>query len=1503
MVGKGATIPGNSFYFQQFILKLRASLDLVRWERAWREVVSRHEVLRTRISTDEKGHFVQSFPQDGEVEFDCRDLRHLPPAEKHTWIEEYLEADRRRGFDFARDRLTRWHHFILGEEASWLVWTSHHAILDGRSRMEVLEEVFACYHADTGGVSIPPCPRPGFTEYLRWLRGLDRDKAERFWRASLHGLESAVALDFAFPQEQALDADPGQGRLSLRLGPELSGALKNLAQSQDVTLNTVLQSAWALLLSRSTGCSDVVFGASRACRHSGLPEGDKVIGLLTHTVPMRIHCREDVLLGDWFKEIRGHWLAMRPHERLPLTLIHGVSPLEPGTPLFESLMSFENAPMEVTLRRLGEPFTLAETELRAASHYPLVLQGYDGEDVLLELTHDRRRFGDATASAWLGHLVHLLRQFVETPVQALSRFTLLSPGQETAVFSLLNQPAEALEEDRSLAAIFLERAGSHPHAVAVDDGCQSLSYGELAHRAQRLALRLREAGIMESDRVAVSADRSLGMVVSIIAALHAGASYVPVDPAEPRERLVGMLKDCEVKVILHDPQHSHAFAPDEAGEWSLLSHHDAPAAHATSLVLPGQAGIACILYTSGSAGRPKGVLLKHTAIAGLVLRTSYTRITPEDVVGQVANCCFDAATFEIWGALLNGARLTLLSKDCLLQAGGLAREISERKISILLLTTGLFHELARQDPGMFHRLRQLLVGGEVLSPEIVSRVMAAGPPARFTNAYGPTEITTIATSHDVPPDHDWSRPIPIGRPISRARVYVLDPSLRVLPPGIPGELYVSGPGVAQGYLNLPDLTAEKFLLCPFEEEGVMYRTGDWVRVLPTGVLEFLGRRDAQAKIRGHRVEPGEIEMALLKHPAVKQGVVTVQSAEGPLEQTCLVGHVVLHPGSRVTVGGLKAFLRTQLQAFLIPAHFRVLERFPLNRNGKVDRAQLSRASGVDLPLSRAVDGAVTPTEVVVHRLWSGLFGGQALGVRDDFFELGGNSLLAIRLFALVDKEFDLRLTPAAFFQRCTVEGLASWIDASRSDRLAVPSSPAPSEGSETSWPLSAQQRRLWEMAKEDPSFGAWNVTRRVRLRGVLDVEALVAAFQSLVQRHEALRIVIRCEAGEDPVQAVTSLRSLDLSCRDVSDLSPADQSLLLSRTARDEVWRPLDLAVAPLRLLLLKLGAEDHAMIITVHHCVCDGASLAVLLEDLGEIYSAKVTRRTPDLPTLSGELVWLPEWERQFIASGEGRAIAAHWRTVLEKFPPPVKLPSLPAAGMKPDLRGRSLLAKISPDLGRRLRELARELRTSPFSIFFSVFAVLVHGITQRDRFVIMTPFARRMEAWMQGVVGMFTNALPLSFELSGNRSFAQLVEETRVRLLGTLQVQGYPAAEIAKMAKKMPAASQLQRCLVQLDFIELPPLDIGHRFHGLQAGLEPVEHQTIRNDLRVAASLSTEPMALRFDYPISLFEEAVVAQFLERYVRLLHLVAADPSMTLDQLVITSSPDFPCEVPASAHR
>ena len=719
--------------------------------------------------------------------------------------------------------------------------------------------------------------------------------------------------------------------------------LEGFADECRVTLNTVLQGAWALLLSLYSGTDDVIFGATRACRRTSISGAESMVGLFINTLPVRVKCSGSASLSDWLGELRSQWLALREHEHTPLARVHGWSEVPAGEPLFESIVVFEKARLEASLRQQRPTWADRKVRLQGITNFPLVVAGFAGTRLLIELTYDRRRFADDA----IGRIQHRLQTVLERMAagagRVVSALPLISPLEERRLVRDWNATATSIPRDTSIAMLFEAQAARTPGAVALVFGTRQWTYEELNVRANRLAHRLLEMGVGVETPVAICAERSPEMVAGILAILKAGGAYVPLDPTYPYERLRFIVRDTRAQVLLTQ-QCLVSGVPAEGAQVLCLDADTGlfdTGKDANPSSLATFDSLAYIMYTSGSTGAPKGVAVPHRGVIRLLFGVDYVQLDSSRKVLQLASPSFDAATFELWGALLHGGRCVLFpGRVPALDALECALRIHE--IDTLFLTTALFHAVVDECVAILRGVKQLLVGGEVLSAGHVRRALACLPETSIIHVYGPTETTTFATAYRIPvnPPRDTSS-LPIGMPIGNTSVYLLDPLGRPVPVGVQGELFIGGPGVARGYWNQPELTAQRFVADRFDDEpgARLYRTGDVGRRLADGNIEFLGRLDDQVKVRGFRIEPGEVEAGMRRHPAVRDAVVVAVEEPGGVGRR-LVAHVIPMNEPAPTAEELSRFLKSFLPEYMVPSAFVFLDRFPLSSNGKIDRRKL-----------------------------------------------------------------------------------------------------------------------------------------------------------------------------------------------------------------------------------------------------------------------------------------------------------------------------------------------------------------------------------------------------------------------------------------------------------------------------------------------------------------------------------------------------------------------------------
>jgi amino acid adenylation domain-containing protein len=1023
--------PYSGLYNIPIALRLSGPLDVAALRKTLDAIVARHEILRTTFAAVD-GVPAQIIGGERPVELRVTDVSRVPTPE----VEKLLREESSRPFDLSSDTPLRAALLKLGAEEHILLLGLHHIASDGWSMGVLYRELSVLYEAFYRGEvpSLPELPIQ-YVDYAvwqrQWLQGEVLEKQLSYWKQQLSGV---AVLDLPTDGPRPAAQTFRGARKSAVFPKALCDELKALSRREGATLFMTLLAAFQTLLHRYTEQDDIVIGSPIAGRNRA--EVEELIGLFINTLVFRGDLSGDPSFRELLARARNTALDAYEHQDLPFEKL--VEELNPNrdlsrSPLFQVMFAFQTMPGNLlALPGLG----VSPVELGGeTAKFDLTLSVREAAGALTAtVEYSTDLFEPATVRRMLERFQILLEGVVANPEQRLSRLPILTEAERREILVDWNDTARDYPKDQCVQEFFERQVERAPDAVAVSFDKKQLTYRELNRRANQLAHYLRKLGVEPETRVAVYMERSLEMVVGLLGILKAGATYVPLDVDYPNERVSFMLGDSQTKFLLTQKQFSDKL-PEWRGkivcldpDWKTFSREpdDNPASGTTA------ENLAYVIYTSGSTGTPKGVAIPHRAIARLVINSDYVSVTPDDVVAQASNCSFDAATFEIWGALLNGARLVGVKSDVVLSPKEFAAQIDQQQISILFLTTALFNEMARQVPAAFKNMRHLLFGGEAVDPHWVREVLQHGPPERLLHVYGPTETTTFASAHLVK-SAGAGATIPIGRPIANTEIYLLDRHLNPVPIGVPGEIYIGGDGLARCYLNNPELTAEKFIPHPFGDDpkARLYKTGDLARHLPDGAIEFLGRVDNQVKIRGFRIEPGEIEAVLGQHPGVRQAVVIAQEEvfirkfkiENLKSGKRLVAYVASAQNPAPSSRELRNFLKQKLPHYMIPSAFIFLESFPLTPNGKVDRRALPDPgqSTLDHRNYVAPSGLI---EQELARIWEDLLSVRPIGVDDDFFDLGGHSLLAVQMVHRIAQACGQRLPLTSLLAGPTIKHLA-----------------------------------------------------------------------------------------------------------------------------------------------------------------------------------------------------------------------------------------------------------------------------------------------------------------------------------------------------------------------------------------------------------------------------------------------------------------------------------------------
>jgi amino acid adenylation domain-containing protein len=1464
--------PRGGLYVQQFLCTLRERIDADAFRGAWQRLAARHPVLRTSFHLDATPEPLQKVHSSVELPWSEHDWRGLGGEALEDAMRAFLRADRAAGFRPDEAPLARLALFRVADGVYRLLWTSHHALFDGHSRRILLREVFDDYQASVGGPAFSSPERRSFGEYVGWLEGAEPPDSRAFWEEELRGFEP--------PGPLGVQGDGGGGasreRHLAELSTELAAGLRRLAGRREITLNAVLQGAWALLLSRYTGDDDVVFGATRWCRRGGFAGDEEVVGLLSNTLPLRIRLDPRRSVADTLDGVRARWVRMRPHERTHLTRIREWGGVPGGTPLFETSFGFESETVQDALHRLGPGWRRRTFDLLQWVGSPLTVIVKGGARISLEMLYDPARFGREAIGRMGEHFAAVLRAFVADPGQPLGRIAILAPAERRRLLHELNPPATPGPRSTTIHACFRAQAARTPDASAVVFGEEALTYRQLERRANRLAHRLARLGVGPDARVGVLLERGVELVVSILAVLKAGGCYLPLDPGYPAGRLALMLADGGARVLLTRRGHLADFAPDGPAVVCLDEEARALAREPAGAPRSGATAesLAYVVYTSGSTGTPKGVMVAHRHVVQLVRETDYVRIGPGDRVAQASSASFDALAFEVWGALLNGATLVGVPRDVLLTPARLRRVLRDERITTLYQTTALLNQLAREEPGIFSPLREVLFGGQAADAGGVRRLLAAGGPRRLLHMYGPTETTAWCSWEQVEQVAPDALTVPVGRATRNQRIYLLDAGLRPVPAGVPGEAYVGGAGVVRGYLGRPALTAERFLPDPFTRRpgARMYRTGDRLRWSAAGRLEFVGRVDDQVKIRGFRIEPGEIEAVLTAHARVREArVVAREDVPG---EPRLVAYVV----GGAEVEALRAHLRRSLPEYMVPGAFVALDRLPLTPNGKLDLKALPAPEPGPAENRRAAPR--TPVEEVLAGIWADVLRRERVGVEEDFFALGGHSLLAMRVLSRVREVLGVELPVRAIFEGLTVAQVARCVEEARGADLPLRPPVTRVERSAPP-PLSWAQERLWFVDQLEGAGALYNIPVARRLAGALDAAALERALGEIVRRHEALRTVFR-EVDGSVEQVVAPFAGFALPLEDLSALGEAERAAEVRRRAAEDAARPFDLAAGPLfRARLLRLGGAAHVLLLCMHHVASDGWSLDVLFRELSVLYGAYREGRPSPLPGLAVQYADYAVWQRRQLSGEVLERQLAWWRDRLAGAPELLELPTDHPRPPVQSHRGSRERTDLSADLLERLRALGRGEGATPFMVLLAAFQVLLSRYAGSGDVVVGSPIAGRTRGELEPLIGCFANTLVLRADLSGDPTFRELLAQAREVTLGAWEHQDLPFERL--VAELRPERTLSHSPVFQVTFT----LADGEPERGLPGlAVTPVDTgaEVAKFDLLLHVDAGPRPGALLTGAD-DLFERGTLRRMLEHLGRVLEQVAADPDVRLPAL------------------
>ncbi len=1490
--------PNNSFYNVTSASRMLGSLKLDALQQTLNAIVARHETLRTTFSLV-RGESVQVIAETRDQALQVFDLKPLSDNLREAEAKRLAEVESRRPFDLSKGPLLRVSLIQLGAEDHILVITMHHIISDGWSIGILWRELASLYGSFVQGseANLPTLPiqYADFALWQKeWLQGKTLEEQLAYWKQRMAGATPLLELPVDRPRPSVQSHHGQQKRFVL--SRELTAELDRLSQREGVTLFMTLLAAFKLLLAKYSLQDDIVVGSPIANRNR--MEIEDLIGFFVNTLVLRTDLSGNPSFCELLRRVKDTCLQAYANQEFPFERL--VEELNPprvlGTsPLFQVMFSLQNAPEHVSgLPEIQTTPLCLDTD---TAKFDLSLGLNEASDGLTGVfEHNSDLFDATTITRMLGHYKTLLEGIVAEPDQNIATLPLLTPQERHQLLIEWNDTEADYPADKSIHQLVEEQAERTPDAVAVVYANRGLTYRDLNAKANQLAHYLKKLGVAPDVLVGICVERSLEMILGLLGILKAGGAYVPLDPGYPRDRLKFMLEDSGASLLLTQqrlveslPTHnSKVFCLDTDWEEVIRESEENLSVQTTA------DNLAYVIYTSGSTGNPKGVEISHKALCNhMHWMQARFPLTIRDRVLQKTPFSFDASVWEFFAPLSLGSQLILAKPGGHQDVGYLIELITEKQVTILQLVPSLLRLLLRA-PALENcrSLRRVFCGGELLSSELQRRFFVRLG-VELCNLYGPTEACIDATFHTSKELETYST-VPIGRPIGNTQVYILDQQRNPVPVGVTGELYIGGDGLARGYLNRPELTAEKFIANPFSTQphARLYKTGDLARYLADGNIEFLGRIDDQVKIRGFRIELGEIGSVLDQHPAVREAVVL--AGEDSSGEKRLIAYVVANQQPSPATNQLRSYLKEKLPDYMVPSAFVFLDKLPLTSNGKVDRKALPAPDQSRPELEESYVTPRTPVEEVVASIWSEVLNLENVGIHDNFFDLGGHSLVAARVVSRIMVIFQIELPLRTLFEMPTVANLSEHIEAIRwagdkTPPIAPACRAAPTEprlrcaARNRDLPLSFAQQRLWFLDQLEPGSTVYNVPVALRVKGPLDVGILKQSLEEIVRRHEVLRTTFLIVDGQ-PVQVIAPSPSSSLRVLDISHFSESEREEEAQRLATEETQKPFNLEHGPLfRAAVIRLREDDHVLVLTLHHIVSDAWSMGVLYRELSVLYPAFANSRPSPLPVLPIQYIDFATWQRDWLQGEVLETQLSYWKKQLEGIPLVLNLPTDRPRPTIQSFRGASQYVELPNDLTQGLKSLSRKEGVTLYMTLLAAFQTLLHRYTGQDDIVVGSPIANRNRVEIEGLIGFFVNTLVLRTVFSGNPSFCELLPQVRELALDAYAHQDLPFQKLVE--ELQPERSLSHSPLFQAMFVFQNAPSTALSFEGLSVSPVRISGKTAKFDLTLTLHQESQGLRGSLQYNTDLFDDETIKRVLGHFQTLLAGIVADPGQNIATL------------------
>ncbi len=1431
-------------YNMPMVRIIEGYLDVEKLKRVFKALVERHEILRTSFELVEE-RVVQKVNKEVDLNINCKEVIE---GEEEPIIDEFI-----RPFDLSKAPLLRVELIKLTEIKHILLFDMHHIISDGVS-MEILWNEFFRLYANN---QLPPL-RIQYKDFSAWQNQLymagKMQKQENYWLNLFNGEipQLNMPTDYPRPLTQSFSGD----RISFTLEKESFIKIKKLMMKTNTTLYMILLATYTILLSKYTGQTDIVVGSPVAGRQRADLSG--IIGIFVNTLAMRNYPEGNKTFKDFILELKEN--ALKAYENQDYQFEELVDKLKitrelNRNPLFDVMFTLENKNNSyINTSNL----TFGEYNVRNnISKFDITLFAFEGnEEIDFTIEYSSKLFKKGTIERLVKYFKNIVEEIVRDNNIKLSEIDMLTETERQELLVKFNDTKVDYPKNKTIPELFQQQVDKTPNNIAISFNKVDVTYKELNEKSNQLAHTLSKKGVKADTVVALMTESSIEMIVGIMGILKAGGAYLPIDPEYPEERIKYMLEDSCTTILL-----TQSWLMDRInfeGHQVLLDDievYDNNKSNLDNIVK--ETDLAYIIYTSGSTGKPKGNLTMHYNVVRLLKNCNYIEITQQDNILQLSNYAFDGSVFDIFSALLNGAKLTLINKEIAAEVDLLAKVIKDKKITVFFVTTALFNVLVDMKIDCLKSIRKILFGGERVSIYHARKALECLGANKIIHVYGPTESTVYATYYNVNTIDEKLGTVPIGSPLSNTKVYIVDHYYKPQPIGVVGELCIGGDGVARGYLNRQELTLEKFVDNPFELGEKMYKTGDLAKWLPDGNIEFVGRIDNQVKLRGFRIELGEVENKLLNNEFITE--VIVLSKENKDGGSSLWAYLVAQ--KELTVSELRAYLSDELPDYMIPSYFIQLKKLPLTPNGKVDQKALLAMENI---LSTGVLYEA-PTDIIQQQLvvmWKELLDLHDVSINDNFFNIGGHSLKAVVLMSRINKIFNVEITLSHIFKYPTIKGISTVIKELEEVRYLSIETIEEQEYYEAS----SAQKRMFTLNQFDKNSINYNMPLIQTIEGELDVEKLSRAFQLLVNRHESLRTSFEL-MGEKVVQRV--YKEVDFIISYTKGIEGDIGGII------DKFIKPFDLSKAPLlRVELVKLTEIKYILLFDMHHIISDGVSMGILWNELFQLYSNN------KLPSLRIQYKDFSTWQNQLYKTEKIQKQENYWLSIFNGEIPQLNMPTDYSRPLTQSFEGDSIGFKLDKETHKKLRKLLTETGTTLYMLLLSAYNILLSKYTGQTDIVVGSPVAGRHHADLDNVVGMFVNTLALRNFPEGNKDFKTFLMETKENLINAYENQDY---QLEELVEKLKIPRELNRnplfdVMFALQKIEKKETDI----IGLKLTDNDINTKISKFDMTLSVIEMEKEIVFDLQYSTQLFNRETMERLGTHFIKIVEEVAENQHIKL---------------------